>query len=94
MSAYFGPNTIGHVQWTWLHGLRNYRGKTAVAACYIFNWRSEELKKKHLEREDREEWDEGPYRKAVDIFDDELMVAGMLGSHSLHCDFTAGECIN
>ena len=93
MSIYHGALTIGHVQWTWLRGLRDYKGMRAVAACYIFNWRSEELKRKHLETEENEEWIGGPYRYAVDIFDDELMLAGVLGYESLHCDFIAGECM-
>ena len=88
-----GIGTVGHRStWGWLHGLREFHGRSAVAARYILDWKTLKLEREYTQT--KQVYNGGPMRKVSEIFDDELRAAGIIGFESVHCTFDTGNWLN
>ena len=97
MVVYRQYDHLGFTPWWWLPGLRTFQGTTAVSARFAFYWRNAELEKTLKDTETRRggtDLIDGPPRRVVEIFEEELQAAGVLGSMSLHCEFSSGSWRN
>ena len=90
----YRPNTLGRSEWCWLYGIREYNGRQAVAARFVFDWRRKKVELDYQADMMKQAYNGAPFRKVVDIFADELRAAGMIGFESLHCIFIGGVWCN
>ena len=88
------PNHIGDSPWCWLPGLRTFEGRLAVAAQFLFHWKSKELEREYQENETRPILNEKNHRRIVDLFEEEVRAAGVIGVVSMHCYFSWGPWRN
>lgn len=85
-------NSLGPSQWTWLSGLRNFKGSSAIAARFVFHWKNEQLEMDY--RANMRDSSDPRAQRVVDRFQAELEALGVLGEESLHCYFKTGPWNN
>ena len=65
-----------------------------MAACFGFQFYTEEFERNHLENQMRFDHSTGCRRKVVDIFEEEPQAAGKVGETSVHCSFDTAPGYN
>ena len=88
---------LGFSPWWWIRGLRSFQGQTAVAARFAFFWRNVQLENSHKYTRTRcvdNAQSHGSERRVVELFDEELQAAGVIGRDSSHFNFLSGQWRN
>jgi hypothetical protein len=83
---------LARSQWTWLYGIGEFNGDPAACARFVFHWKNRE-RREYQENMTRQDCKAGPNRNVVELFNEDLRTADMIGSRSLFFAILRVVCI-